>query len=444
MIFGPLLEGAYAGKRQCRVRIVPYAAGDLLQRPEEFALSPGREGYKSLRTDPPRSYHVPAFATPRLKMSSNPNTCGASTTRACLSPPRWRAVGTASGLTVVFCLLAGCGNQPPRVLADFPARATPNYQGLVSASWLKSLLEYQQSGFQTPHPATYRNQRFVILETSWTTLEEATDYHNGHIPGAIHFNTDELENGYPRWRLREAEELQQAVGRAGITPDTTVVVYGEKLIAAARVWWALKYAGVADVRLLDGGFAAWTEARYPVEKEQRWPQPVEFAAPVAAHMLATTDYVQRHLHGALIWLADVRSVEEFTGRTSGYSYLEAKGRIPAAVAVGDGDDDAYLYKQRNGHLRPPTEILAHWQRQGILPAQGDGRFEREVVFYCGGGWRSSVAFFYAWLLGFTNVRNYSDGWSGWSTEYRADTTAAGSTPGWKQQPTGNPIAVGAP
>jgi 3-mercaptopyruvate sulfurtransferase SseA len=41
---------------------------------------------------------------------------------------------------------------------------------------------------------------------SWATLEKAKDYRNGHLPGAIHFNTDELENGSPRWRLREATQ----------------------------------------------------------------------------------------------------------------------------------------------------------------------------------------------------------------------------------------------
>lgn len=359
-------------------------------------------------------------------------------------PTMWLPMKAGGVLALAFCLLTGCGKVEPKVLTDFPAHEAPNYQGLVSVSWLKGLLDYQKSGFQAPRPATYRNERFAIIEASWATLDKAKDYRHGHIPGAIHFNTDDLEDGSPRWRLREAEELQRAIGRAGITPDTTVIVYGGKLIAAARVWWALKYAGVADARLLDGGFEAWAEAGYPVEKEVRLPQPVEFAAPVAANLLATTDYIRERLQNSSIWLGDVRSVEEFSGRTSGYSYLEAKCRIPSAAHVGDGDDGSYLYKQRDGRLKPPAEILAHWQRQGIVAAKKGGRFEREVVFYCGGGWRSSVAFFYAWLLGFENVRNYSDGWSGWSTEYHADPAAKGRTPGWRQQPSLNPIEAGAP
>ena len=130
----------------------------------------------------------------------------------------------------------------------------------------------------------------------------------------------------------------------------------------------LKYAGVADVRLLDGGFAAWAEAGNPVEQGVRLPPPAEFSAPVASNLLATTDYVRERLENSSVWLADVRSVAEFSGKSSGYSYLEAKGRIPSAAHVGDGDDGAYLYKQRDGRLKPPAEILAYWQRQGIVAA----------------------------------------------------------------------------
>ena len=77
------------------------------------------------------------------------------------------------------------------------------------------------------------------------------------------------------------------------------------------------------------------------------------------------------------------------------------------------------------------------------PTNGSRAFAREVVFYCGSGWRSSLAFFYAWLLGVDYILNYSDGWSGWSTQYIPDpNVTSGATPGWRQEPTGNPIASG--
>jgi 3-mercaptopyruvate sulfurtransferase SseA len=344
---------------------------------------------------------------------------------------------------MVLCgLLTGCRPVEPVTDADFPARGTVNFEGLVSAHWVKRVLDFQASGFRLPRPETCRTGRFVVLEAGWGALEQAREYRTGHLPGAVYFDTDELETGYPTWRLRELTDLQRAIGQAGIDTSTTVIVYGRKVIAAARIWWVLKYAGVADVRLLDGGFAAWESAGYPVDREIPKPLPVAFAGPVADHWLATTDYVRERLGSARIRLADVRSSAEFTGRTSGYSYLDASGRIPSAIPIGDGDDAAHLYVQRDGRLRPPTEILQGWQRNGLQPAASGTQFEQEVIFYCGGGWRSSLAFFYAWLLGMGNIRNYSDGWGGWSTEYQRDPTDAGSTPGWRQIPTGNPIESG--
>ncbi len=351
---------------------------------------------------------------------------------------RWLLGATA--LTIGFCLATVFRQDPLTPPPHFPARDTPNYEALVSAVWAKALQDFHESSFQTPRPPTYRNNRYVILEASWAKVDEAQDYRRGHIPGAIHFNTDELENGYPTWKLRPAGELQQTIGQYGITPETTVVVYSKQLIAAARVWWVLKYAGVADVRLLDGGFEMWDALGYPRETTIQSPQPVVFTAPVASNLLATTDYVRVHLASQQAWLADARSEAEYEGRKSGYESLDCKGRIPSSIPIGNADD---AYQQRYGRLRPPDEIQSMWKQQGIVASNAGPLFDREVIFYCGGGWRSSLAFFYAWLLGYQNIRNYSDGWCGWSTDYFSDAAAKGSTPGWSQRRTANPIATGA-
>ena len=345
----------------------------------------------------------------------------------------------AASLLPVLGFFTGCHSIDIKPVPHFPVPHAKNYHGLVSVHWLKDLLDYHDSGLKGFPPMTCHNEKVMILEAGWGSLEEAKDYHNGHIPGAIHVNTDDFENGSPRWRLRSVEDLHAAIGRAGISNDTTVIVYGTRLIAAARIWWILKYAGVADVRLLDGGVHAWKKAGYMVEKKINSPQPAEFSGKIDTKLLATTDYVREHLFDETVCLADVRSAKEFNGQISGYNYIEAKGRIPSSIHFGDGGDEAYLYKQRNGHFKPSSEILELWRRHGILPVKEEGKFEKEVIFYCGGGWRSSVPFFYAWLLGFDNIRNYSDGWSGWSTEYIQDPEEKGSTPGWRQQLTGNPI-----
>ena len=271
-------------------------------------------------------------------------------------------------------------------------------------------------------------------------LAEAKDYLCGHVPKAVYVNTDEVENGYPRWHLKPLDELQQVIGRLGINRDTTVVVYSRQTIAAARVWWILNYAGVADVRILDDGYSAWLEAGYDGERTINEPHTVRFTATPREHWLATTEYVRERFDAGGVWLADTRSVAEYHDDTSGYGYLQQRGRIPGALHIQDADDEAHIYQQTSGRLCSQSEIAALWAKAGLKAAASGEQFEREVIFYCGTGWRSSLAFFYAYMLGYTNIRNYSDGWSGCSTRYKQDSTEKDITWGWKQEASGNPIA----
>ncbi|MBM3782811.1 MAG: sulfurtransferase [Acidobacteria bacterium] len=262
--------------------------------------------------------------------------------------------------------------------------------------------------------------RLVVAEASWAADGSAPQYAAGHIPGAIHINTDVFENGRPSWHLRPVPELHAALGRLGIGPETTVVVYSQQTIAAARVWWVMEYAGVRDVRYLDGGLGAWKRAGLPADTATVFLPPVRFSGRPRPQVLATTARVRQARNAVL---ADVRSVAEFRGETSGYSYLDAKGRIPGAISAGNADDATRLYQNPDGTLRRAEEIRALWQRTGILTGG-------EVIFYCGSGWRSSLAYLYARRLGLRRVRNYSDGWSGWSTIFE---------PGGGQRPSRNPV-----
>ncbi len=303
--------------------------------------------------------------------------------------------------------------------------AAPLPELIVSPAWLKERLA--ASG-----------ERLVVIEASWTPASQAaTDYHAGHIPGAIHLNTDELENGYPRWRLRPVAELHNVIGGLGIGPDTAVVVYSRQSIAAARIWWVLYFAGVRDVRLLNGGYAAWRRAGHQGETVTNTPVPTQFHADVRSEALASTAYVRNRLGQRSAVLADVRSREEFLGDKSGYEYLDRKGRVPGAVYGENADDAAEVYQHRDGTLRSFDEIRRLWRPRGLLNGG-------EVIFYCGSGWRSSLAYLYAVSMGLARVRNYSDGWSGWSTVYEPVPGHVGSTPGWRQTATANPVESGPP
>lgn len=328
-----------------------------------------------------------------------------------------------------------------------------NYATVVYPAWVKTLIDYHRPGSTTPPPPQYpydRGHRYLIFETQWGSIEDMqqgwadNSYLLGHIPGAIHSNSDTYENNYPRWFLLPDAELKAAVGSMGITADTTVVVYSSSNIFAARLWWILKYAGVTDVRMMNGGMAQWGASGYPVETTINYPVPVTFSGTTSPRYLATTDYVAANFNSGSTQLVDVRTGSEYAGIISGYSYLAAKGRIPNAIWAYDADDSSPVYHDSDGTLRSFTEIRDMWSGLGIKSTGLPTRFDREVIFYCGGGYRSSLTYLYAYLMGFENIRNYSDGWAGWSTKYTEDPACTGITPGWCQDPSGRPFETGWP
>jgi 3-mercaptopyruvate sulfurtransferase SseA len=364
--------------------------------------------------------------------------------------------GIRSGFVYFILRLMGyprCSNYDASIWewaddANLPMEKAANFATAVYPGWVKALIDYHKPGSTTTAPPEYsydRSHKYLIFETQWGSIDDMqkgwadNSYLLGHIPGAIHSNSDTYENNYPRWFLLPDTELKAAVGSMGITADTTVVVYSDSPIFAARLWWILKYAGVADVRFLNGGYTQWVANGLPTETTINDPTATTYVGTTHPEYLATTDYVfSQYLNTATTTLVDVRAGSEYAGAISGYSYLAAKGRIPGAVWAYNADDSSQYYHDSDGTLRSYTEIGEMWRGLGVTSG-------KELIFYCGGGYRSSLAFLYAYLMGFPNIRNYSDGWEGWSTTYTEDPTyQQGVTPGWRQDPSGRPIATGGP
>jgi thiosulfate/3-mercaptopyruvate sulfurtransferase len=219
--------------------------------------------------------------------------------------------------------------------ASLPEEKLPRFSTVVHPSWVKTLLDYHKAGSTSSAPPEYpydRNHKYLIFETQWGTIDDATAYKSGHIPGAIHSNSDIYENGYPRWFLIPDTDLRAAIGNMGITTEATVVVYSDSRIFAARLWWILKYAGVNDVRFLNGGYQNWLASGYAAEMTINYPVPTAFSGTSHPEYLASTSYVfSRYANTSTTLRADVRSKNEYDGLVSGYSYLTAKGRIPNSV-----------------------------------------------------------------------------------------------------------------
>lgn len=138
-----------------------------------------------------------------------------------------------------------------------PARLQrlPHFEQLVYPQWIHQL----QQGKKVAAPPT---GDFKIIEAAWGAPKF---YLLNHIPGADYIDTNEVESE-PLWNKVSDDKLKAMLAKHGIRHDTTVILYGRDVYAAARVAQIMLYAGVKDVRILDGGWKAWSDANLPVER----------------------------------------------------------------------------------------------------------------------------------------------------------------------------------
>ena len=301
---------------------------------------------------------------------------------------------------------------------DLPMEHLDKYKQLVSAEWVNSLISGET-------PQHFNNDKYIVVHSHYRNRDA---YLSGHIPRAIDMDTLALEAA-ETWNRRSPKELKAALEQHGITSDTTVVLYGKFMfpdnddpfpgsaagdIGAIRNAFIMMFAGVKDVRVLNGGFQSWQDAGFEVSMEDVPKQPVvEFGAsipqkpelavdvPEAKELLASSD-------GDLVC---VRSWPEYIGEVSGYNYIEKKGRIPGAIFGNCGSDAYHMENYRNlDHTtREFGEIIKIWKDAGITP-------DKHLAFYCGTGWRGSEAFFNAWLMGWPRVSVFDGGWFEWSND----------------------------
>lgn len=109
-------------------------------------------------------------------------------------------------------------------------------------------------------------ENYKIFEVSWGAESDSSTYADGHIPGAIHFDTEQVECE-PYWNLCDADVLEKALLGMGIIKDTTAIFYGDPNGEVARVAYACVYAGVENVKVVNGGIDAWKNAGYDMEKD---------------------------------------------------------------------------------------------------------------------------------------------------------------------------------
>lgn len=225
-----------------------------------------------------------------------------------------------------------------------------------------------------------------------------------HIPGALQLPYSDIavKVGNIPGQRREPEDLARRLGRIGIGADTPVVAYdasgGQD---AGRLLWTLRCMGHTNNAILDGGMAAWAEAKRPMENGFPETDAVVFVpAPSDAYErnLAEVEAISQDDFGAI--LLDVRTVNEYVGN----NLNGPKGHIRRGVHL---EWTEVLASPRNPVLKPEAEIRALFANVGVEdPSQ-------EVVIYCQTAHRASQTWVLLKHLGFENVRLYDGSMAEW-------------------------------
>jgi thiosulfate/3-mercaptopyruvate sulfurtransferase len=226
-------------------------------------------------------------------------------------------------------------------------------------------------------------------------------YAAGHVPGAIHLDlwgvslidTDPAPLSAFMWMIEHVLAIH------GVRADTPVVVYDEQSgIRAARGFWFLEYFGHPSVRLLDGGFNAWTRVNLPVTHDANPAAASEWTGSRETAAVATWRDVRDALGRPGSVIIDTRSDDEYTSKT-----VRAKrpGAIPGAVHIEWTNN-----LTPDGDFKPAADLRAMYESAGVTP-------DREVITYCQGGYRGAHSYLALRLLGYPRVRNYVGSWKEW-------------------------------
>ncbi|MGY1662058.1 sulfurtransferase [Geodermatophilus sp. SYSU D00705] len=251
-------------------------------------------------------------------------------------------------------------------------------------------------------------QEAVLLDVRWALGDPRGREHYlaGHLPGAVFVDLESELSGPPsaaegRHPLPSVQRLQGAARRWGVSDGDRVVVYDDAGgLAAARAWWLLRWGGLTDVRLLDGGLAAWSRAGGPLDTGDVVPEPGDVTLRGGGMPVLSIDEAAA-VPGAGGVLLDARAGERYRGEVEPVD--PRAGHVPGALSAPttenlDGD----------GRFLPAAVLAARFAGLGVAPG-------RPVAAYCGSG--ISAAHEVA-ALAVTGVEAalWPGSWSQWSND----------------------------
>jgi thiosulfate/3-mercaptopyruvate sulfurtransferase len=253
---------------------------------------------------------------------------------------------------------------------------------------------------------------FVIIDASWHMPSEGKDayaeYLDGHIPGAIFFDIDEIadtKSELPHM-LPPPEKFSSRMRSKGIGDGSRIVVYDSRgLFSAARVWWMFRVMGVGDVTVLNGGLPKWKREGRPLESGEPMPRtPRHFTVRRNADLVRDVADVKLLIKDKSAELVDARSAERFAGKVPEPRQGLRAGHIPGAHNL----PFAKLLNE-DGTLKSPREIERLFE-------DADVDLNKPVVASCGSGVTACVLALGLAQTGHRRIAVYDGSWSEWGAD----------------------------
>jgi thiosulfate/3-mercaptopyruvate sulfurtransferase len=186
------------------------------------------------------------------------------------------------------------------------------------------------------------------------------DYAKRHIPRAVRVNVKTWQQiGSKEGGFHDAKAWGKEVSELGINPGSRVVAYGSSLPDTSRIWWTLKYLGLQNVAILDGGWQLWSKENRPADAFSPTIEAADFAPKFQADRLEEIDSLKKSLQSGKLTVVDARTTDEFTGK-------EVRGKRGGHIAGAKHLEWKELVAE-DGRFKSPDQLRALFSERGIQP-----------------------------------------------------------------------------
>lgn len=270
--------------------------------------------------------------------------------------------------------------------------------------------------------------KVVLIDVAWGNAKASSYFATGHVPGAVHINTDSYErprvyvpekrSDYAKeWRLISLEEFRDSLcPQYGITKDSIVILTGTSSSPQGRLGFMLRSLGVKTYAM-SGLLTAWQYNGYDLDTDESTlviPTAVDsFGSDAIANPdeILWMDDIKAILSGEKEGqVADNRGEDEWNGEYSGYGYHDLAGKIEGSVwcSMGDEENGEY-FTNIDGTARTQQELKAYMESNGLDTS-------KTVAFFCGDSWGAAQIAYWCQSVDLNNIKEWGNGWIPWSNE----------------------------